>query len=288
MTAIFCDPNKSWLVLFSLAKSKKRAAEVAFDWMSGLCNDGSTSNSLQKYTSAVFCDAGRYWVRPRGWNWSVILSEDLTSHFSSSNTEPKIMEEPLRPSSTIPTALEDVAFAFGENSTADQVDYFPPLDTIELQSDRNLKRFARRASGHGECQYDIRHHLERYSDRQGYPVDHFADCKCNCGATVFELLVDSGAGVAQRVCVKCDVCHTLGYGSEYLDEAELLPMVCDCGKKAFEISVGVHVYRDAPNELSDHARWLYLGARCPHCELIRVAGDWKNDYQPASELLSLM
>ncbi len=288
MTAIFCDPNKNWLVLFSLAKSKKRAAEIAFDWMSDLCRNGSTSNSLQKYTSVVFCDAGQYWVRPRGWNWSVTLSDDLTSYFSSGNTEAKDIESPLRPSSTIPTALEDVAFVFGEDSSFHQDDYFPPVNVLARQSDRNLKRFARRASGHGEHQFDIRQELQRYGDQQGYPVDYIVDCKCDCGATVFELLIDSGEGVAQRVCVQCGVCHTLGDGSEYLNKAQLLPRVCDCDKNAFEISVGIHVYRDASNDLSDHARWQYLGVRCPHCERVQVAGDWKNDYQPASELLSLM
>ena len=288
MTAIFCDPNKNWLVLFSLTKSKKRAAEIAFDWMKDLCSNGSTSNSLQNYTSAVFQDAGRFWVRPRGWSWSAILADDLLLHFSHENTEEKEIEEPLRPSNTIPTALEDVAFAFGENSAGDQVDYFPRLDILERQSNRNRKWFAKRASGRGEAQFDIRQPLERYSERQGYVADYFADCKCDCGSTVFELLVDTSEGVAQRACVKCDVSHTLGDGSEYLHEAELTPLVCDCGENSFEVTVGIHVYRDAPNKRSDHVRWLYLGVRCPHCERIEVAGDWKNEYQSASELLSLM
>ncbi len=287
MTAIFCDPNKYWLVLFSLAKTKKRAAEIAFDWMGDLCNDRSSANSLQNYTTTVFHDAGRFWVRPRGWSWSLILADDLCSHFSQENTEEKEIEEPLRPSNALPTAHEDVAFVFGENVAGEQVDCFPSLDVLVRQADRNLKRFAKRASGLGEHQFDIRLKLERYSERR-YIVDYFADCKCDCGATVFELLVDIGEGVAQRVCSECGVCHTLADGSEYLDEAELIPVVCDCGGKSFEVTAGIHVFRDAPNKLSDHVRWLYLGVRCPQCERIKIAGDWKNDYQPASELLSLI
>ena len=105
---------------------------------------------------------------------------------------------------------------------------------------------------------------------------------------MFELLVDAREGIAQRVCLECGKCHTLADGTEYLREAELVAFVCECGEKAFEISVGIHVYRDAPNKLSEHVRWLYLGVRCPHCERLQLAGDWKNDYQPASKLLLQM
>ena len=256
--------------------------------MGTLCSNGTSPNSLQTYTPSVFHDAGRFWVRPRGWAWSVILANDVSLYFSHDNTQEKEIQEPLRPSDTIPTSLEDVAFAFGEYSAGDQDDYFPPLDVLERQSSRNLKRFQQRASGYGEHQFDIRHRLERYSDGQGYPVDFFADCKCDCGATEFELLIDAGEGVAQRVCFECGACHTLADGSEYLHEADLLPFVCSCGENSFEISVGIHVYRNAHNELSDHVRWLYVGVRCTHCERVQVAGDWKNDYHPAPELLSMM
>lgn len=72
------------------------------------------------------------------------------------------------------------------------------------------------------------------------------------------------------------------------DEADLIPHKCECGGKSFEISVGLHVYRDASNQLSDHVRWIYVGVRCPDCERLQIAGDWKNDYHPLAELLALI
>jgi len=288
MTAIFCDPSKYWLVVFTLTKSKRAAAEIAFEWIKEKCNDRSSAKSLQKYTSPVFHDNVQFWVRPGGWSWSVILSKDLCSQFSVELTEQAEITQPIRTAGVIPATRDDVAFVVDDDQIPDCNDYFPTDVTLARQAERNLKQFANRKAGRGECQFDIRHKLEQFGSQQGYDVDFIADCKCSCGSNVFELLIDGVQGVAQRACIQCGNRHTLADGAEYVQEAELLPFVCDCGEKAFEVSVGLHVYRDDGNKLSDHVRWLYLGVRCPACQRLQVAEDWKNDYQPVEELLKLI
>jgi len=286
MTAIFCDPRKHWLVLFSLTKSKKAAAEIAFEWMKDKCNDRFSAKSLQKYTSLVFHDDGQYWVRPKGWGWSSILPKELCCHFSFELTEQAEITQPIRIDGPIPTTRADVAFVFGDHQTPGRNDYFPSDETLAKQAERNLEQFAR--TGRGKSQFDIRHTLEQYGSRQGYEVDFIADCECSCDSKTFELLIDSTEGVAQRVCIECGKRHTIADGAEYMQEVELLPLVCDCHERAFEISVGLNVYRDSGNKLSDHVRWFYLGVRCPACQRLQVASDWKNDYQPVEELLEMI
>ena len=65
---------------------------------------------------------------------------------------------------------------------------------------------------YGDCQTDIREELKRYSAKNAYPIDHFADCVCDCGGRLFELHVDENNGVAGRTCVACGHEHVMADG----------------------------------------------------------------------------
>lgn len=89
----------------------------------------------------------------------------------------------------------------------------------------------------------------------------------------FSLLIDDNEGAAIRECSSCQNRHPIGDSEEYLDDAELEECACPCGNGHFEISIGVSLY-----ENSNDVRWLYLGCRCPQCNLCAVYGDWKNEF----------
>jgi len=133
---------------------------------------------------------------------------------------------------------------------------------------------------HGDEQADIRGELLRYSRKNGYPAEHFADAVCTCGGRIFRLSLDDEQGAAVRVCISCGDIHPIGDSGEYLDEAELESYECPCGRESLEITVGVSLYGG-----SEDVRWLYLGCRCPACGIVACYGDWKNEYEDYRELL---
>ena len=135
---------------------------------------------------------------------------------------------------------------------------------------------------YGDSQADLRVEVLRYSQKVGYPAEHYADAVCRCGGRVFGLLLDDTAGVASRVCVACDAeAHPIGDSGEFLDESSEDECACPCGGEAFEITVGVSLYAG-----SEDVRWMYLGGRCPACGLTAVYGDWKNEFAGYRELLA--
>ncbi|HEX3654322.1 MAG TPA: hypothetical protein VHV55_00875 [Pirellulales bacterium] len=134
---------------------------------------------------------------------------------------------------------------------------------------------------YGDSQADINEELLRYSGLNGYPVQHFADAMCGCGAGLFRLLLDDTEGVAVRKCAECGTEHPIGDSSEFLDDAQLEECACPCGGEEFEITAGVSLYPS-----SESVRWLYIGCRCPSCGLVAVYGDWKNEFEDYRELLS--
>lgn len=133
----------------------------------------------------------------------------------------------------------------------------------------------------GDSQADIRDEITRYSELNAYVAHHFADARCQCGAKVFRLVMDENEGAAVRRCMACSIEHPIADGGDYLDDAELEECACPCGHEEFEITVGVSLY-----EGSDDVRWIYVGCRCPACDLVAVYGDWKNEYEGYRELLA--
>lgn len=134
---------------------------------------------------------------------------------------------------------------------------------------------------YGDNQADIREELLRYSKLGGYLVHHFADSVCKCGGRVFQIALDENEGAAVRTCISCLNEHAIGDSDEFLDEAELGQCACPCGAEQFEVTVGVSLYDD-----SEDIRWMYLGCRCPKCELTAVYGDWKNEFNGYREFLA--
>lgn len=126
---------------------------------------------------------------------------------------------------------------------------------------------------YGDSQLDIKDELLRYSRKNGYPTNDYADSICVCGNKLFVLLIDDGEGAAIRVCDKCKIEHPIGDSSEYLEDAELGECECPCGSNTFEITVGVALYQN-----SEDVRWIYYGCRCFDCGLTACYGDWKNEY----------
>lgn len=133
---------------------------------------------------------------------------------------------------------------------------------------------------YGDSQADIQIELLRYSQRNGYPTQHFADAVCACRGRTFRLHLDDLVGVAVRVCESCGDDHPIGDSVEYLADAEPQECECPCGGDSFEITAGVSLY-----EGSEDVRWLYLGCRCPACGLTACYGDWKNEFEGYRELL---
>jgi hypothetical protein len=133
----------------------------------------------------------------------------------------------------------------------------------------------------GDSQLDVRDELVRYSLLNGYEAEKFADCVCECGICDFGLLIDDNVGAAARICHKCDSDHGIGDSDDYIDEAEPWKCTCHCGAELFEITIGVALY-----EGTEDVRWLYVGCRCPKCQLTGCYGDWKNEFTGYQSLLA--
>lgn len=141
---------------------------------------------------------------------------------------------------------------------------------------------------YGEDHSDIRAELKRYSERNGYPIDDFVDIQCQCGHQTFRFLSDDTEGVAIRRCEACLAEHLMGDSEDFVAEAEISLHKCLCNQELFQITAGVHRYRNDGGALSNDVRWLYLGCRCPSCGLVGCYADWKNEYSGYRELLAKM
>lgn len=134
---------------------------------------------------------------------------------------------------------------------------------------------------YGENHADIREEIRRYSEKNGYPAEHFADAVCTCGAKVFRLALDDTEGAGVRKCVACTSAHPIGDSADYLADADLGECACPCGNEDLELSIGVALYQE-----SEDVRWLYLGCRCVKCGLTAVYGDWKSEFNGYKGLLA--
>jgi hypothetical protein len=133
---------------------------------------------------------------------------------------------------------------------------------------------------YADTQADIPEALRDYS-RKSYPAEHFADAQCSCSARLFLLAIDETEGAALRKCTSCGAEHPMGDSAEYLEDAALEECGCPCGAEGLELTVGVALYAQ-----SNDVRWFYIGARCPHCNMVGCYADWKNEFIGYQELLS--
>jgi hypothetical protein len=146
----------------------------------------------------------------------------------------------------------------------------------------------KRQRWYGDDHRDLREEMRRYSECGDYPIDNFTDVKCRCGCKRFKLFTDEDAGVALRECVDCKSEHLMGDSAEFADEADCGQHECVCLKDVFEISVGIHRYREDEDALSDDVRWLYIGCRCVACGLLGCYADWENEFEGFRKLLRKM
>jgi len=133
------------------------------------------------------------------------------------------------------------------------------------------------------CQADIRLELNNYAKSHGSEIHHFKDVECKCGGHLFHLHIDDDECVAIRICTACKDEHVMLDGEEYLEDAEFYQAVCTCESKPFELTVGVKLYADG-DALSDDVNWLYIGCRCPSCNLVGCYADWKNEFSGYEKL----
>jgi hypothetical protein len=138
-------------------------------------------------------------------------------------------------------------------------------------------------NGHhyGKSQDDIREQLLTYSKSNGYPCEHYANAECKCMNRTFRLFVDDITGAAVRICTGCAMEHPMGDSARYLDEATLEECECPCSSTTFQVTAGVALYSDSMD-----VRWLYLGCRCPNCDLIGIYADWKMEESDYSQFLT--
>ncbi len=146
----------------------------------------------------------------------------------------------------------------------------------------------RGAYWHGDSHEDLRSELTRYSERSVYSIDNFVDVRCECGNDSFHLLTDEDAGVAIRQCTECGYQHMMGDSGDFADEAEVEQHVCVCEADIFQITAGVHRYRNQDATPSTDVRWLYIGCRCIQCGLVGCYADWKNEFNGYDKLMAMM
>src|SRR5262245_50686038 len=145
----------------------------------------------------------------------------------------------------------------------------------------------RKGQEYGDGPRDIQTLLESYSKSNSYVATRFATPTCACkGSTkkkqvsrsrasqpsTFRLAVDDDVGAAVRTCTACAKEHPIADSADYLADADLEECECPCGGDAFELVIGVALYRG-----SDDVRWFYIGCRCPACGLVGCYADWKDE-----------
>lgn len=140
----------------------------------------------------------------------------------------------------------------------------------------------------GDNHEDIRTELFRYSHLNGYPIDDFADVRCQCGHDEFYFFTDDDEGVAFRQCAKCNQEHFMGDSAEFAEDAETGQHDCLCEGNIFQITAGVHRYRNQDDSRPNDVRWLYLGCRCIQCGIVGCFADWKNQFNSYEALLAMM
>lgn len=141
---------------------------------------------------------------------------------------------------------------------------------------------------YGDDAADLRKELSRYSQENEYPIDAFVDVTCHCGSNLFRLFTDEEEGVALRQCGICEDEHLMGDSEAFAADADIGKHECHCDADVFEMTVGVHRYRDAEDRPTSAVRWLYIGCRCPSCGLLGCYADWKNEFEDFEQLLANM
>lgn len=141
---------------------------------------------------------------------------------------------------------------------------------------------------YGDNHADLRQEMLRYSELNGYPIDNYVDVRCACENDTFHFGTNEQEGFAIRLCSRCETEHPMGDSDQFSEEPEFGTHVCVCDAELFQITAGVHRYRNEDETLSPDVKWLYLGCRCVACGLVGNYADWKNEFNGYEALLKNM
>lgn len=146
---------------------------------------------------------------------------------------------------------------------------------------------------YGDSAADIRELFGRHADT-GDPVRAVGDAVCECGGTVFSVLLDDECQEAAWFCRACDaqyLFHTRRVADPYEGDPDADSEYCHChcaerdglvtGGSYFELAVGVTLY-----DGSDDVDWAYLGCRCVTCGIVGYLAEWHRIEYSYSELFA--
>ena len=114
---------------------------------------------------------------------------------------------------------------------------------------------------------DLEEEITRYSKANKYLATEFNSLACNCGRDLFCLYSDETGGGALASCCDCGKKISIYDSAEYMEDT--VQNVCRCGHEALHLTVGAALY-----EGTKDPRWIYVGAKCPKCNLVGVYVDW--------------
>lgn len=107
-----------------------------------------------------------------------------------------------------------------------------------------------------------------YAGAVGYAPRTIEHQTCSCGSDTFMLFGDETEGGAFTICTQCETKTDLLDSEQYVENC--VAFECTCEAKHLQIAVAVAYYEE-----SDDPRWVYVGGRCPTCELAGVYIDWQ-------------
>ncbi|MFD9413087.1 hypothetical protein ACFWBN_39795, partial [Streptomyces sp. NPDC059989] len=116
----------------------------------------------------------------------------------------------------------------------------------------------------------------------GRPVKIVPSVCKGCGGRVFSVLVDDVEGGAERVCAGCGGRAFIADSEEFWGDADPGEACCPCGSEEFEIAVAFSLADDGL------VRWVTVGLRCRKDGAAGVYADWKIDYGPTDDLLTMV
>lgn len=128
---------------------------------------------------------------------------------------------------------------------------------------------------------DLDAYLAEYAAANAEPLTSVVHAVCVlCGSGSFGVVVDDEAGVAGRVCERCDDARWMVDSAEHAADARPGEAACPCGGEVFDVAVGFACGPDG------EVRWVYVALRCLADGLMGVYTDWSVDYAPTDHLLS--
>lgn len=117
--------------------------------------------------------------------------------------------------------------------------------------------------------------------KHSYPINHYVSLRCSCGTDEFAVRADPQEGACETKCVACKRTRFVADSEQYAGQATMKGVRCECKAQRFQVGVGF--WRDTKKEV----RWIFVGARCVACDLLRAVADWKIDYTPSRHLVQL-